>query len=686
MRSKNVLVSGNGRGHNTQYSSLRSKFVVMDPNRLHEDKNLRQMSISARVIFNMSFKLLLHDVSEQLDSKDLQDMIFLCGNDLTVIEREKITTPLELFTRMQKKVLIKEDDLFYLKCLLHSINRIDLLMEKLKTTDKELEDIRQETKSANHTFAYRYHLYTIAENLTEVEQVKFLLDQKNGKLEKAENMMQIFLEMEKARILSEDNLGTLKCILGTIKRMDILQKVQEFEDSREKAVASDLEKMSLEDVILGNYLGYLESCYVTDSMEPTSDNCLSITQSHATKATTPNPGTQFRQRISQLLHPSSDGQGLRGQLEAGSIGVSHQRVPSDLDCRDTLRVSTVLFDRLHTVPSLTPPHLCDYDNPLVGLATMVPVPYGKVHILPQASSSLPGLDSGPMKVVGRDANVSKEAVHPIQEVSMIEKHLDTYELKRDPHGWCVIINNLNFAKARSKKQLLKDRDGTVKDAEAIRNVFKARNYIIEEHCDLTGEEMLQIMEKYGNENHNEKDSFVCFILSHGELGIIYGTDGETVPIKTLKDFLNGQHCKSLVGKPKIFFIQACQGEVSQNPVPYEEDCNYNNHTDDSKTSHLPVHSDFLTAYATVEDYTSLRNTLLGSVYIQHLCKALQDPQFYNAELQKILTDLNNKVSGEDYYVTENSQRQCVKQMPSFKSELRKILILPLPAQTAQSSQ
>lgn len=56
------------------------------------------------------------------------------------------------------------------------------------------------------------------------------------------------------------------------------------------------------------------------------------------------------------------------------------------------------------------------------------------------------------------------------------------------------------------------------------------------------------------EDHSESSCFACILLSHGEEGMIYGTDG-AMPIKTMTSMFRGDMCKSLVGKPKLFFIQ-----------------------------------------------------------------------------------------------------------------------------------
>jgi Caspase domain len=60
-------------------------------------------------------------------------------------------------------------------------------------------------------------------------------------------------------------------------------------------------------------------------------------------------------------------------------------------------------------------------------------------------------------------------------------------------------------------------------------------------------------------DHVDADCFVLFILSHGENGQICGTDGQRVSIEDVKTYFDGEHCRALLTKPKLFFIQTCQG-------------------------------------------------------------------------------------------------------------------------------
>lgn len=57
------------------------------------------------------------------------------------------------------------------------------------------------------------------------------------------------------------------------------------------------------------------------------------------------------------------------------------------------------------------------------------------------------------------------------------------------------------------------------------------------------------------QNHGDADCFVCVLMSHGDRDGIYGTDNKPLRIKDITSLFKGDKCESLVGKPKLFFIQ-----------------------------------------------------------------------------------------------------------------------------------
>nr|KAG5702555.1 hypothetical protein BaRGS_003715 [Batillaria attramentaria] len=74
--------------------------------------------------------------------------------------------------------------------------------------------------------------------------------------------------------------------------------------------------------------------------------------------------------------------------------------------------------------------------------------------------------------------------------------------------------------------------------------------------------MRSIIQKMLSIDHTIYDCFACAILSHGTRGAVLGTDGEELELDRLIDYLTHNRNTSLVEKPKLFFIQACQGTLN----------------------------------------------------------------------------------------------------------------------------
>ncbi|XP_043934182.1 caspase-8-like isoform X2 [Protopterus annectens] len=208
---------------------------------------------------------------------------------------------------------------------------------------------------------------------------------------------------------------------------------------------------------------------------------------------------------------------------------------------------------------------------------------------------------------------------PVMEVG--ENQMDAvYRMRSRPLGYCIIINNRNF------HDETKIRRGAEADLVSLQKVFKKLHFTVECHNDLTADKIRMAVKSYQNDIHKRRDCFICCILSHGDKGTVYGVDGKRVPIRDITSCFTGQQCPSLIGKPKIFFIQACQGEKTQYGVPLETDFL---DVDLVETDAAPVidsvaeWADFLIGMSTMEDYESFRHRSKGSLYIQALCMNLE---------------------------------------------------------------
>ncbi|PSN35841.1 Caspase-1 [Blattella germanica] len=211
-------------------------------------------------------------------------------------------------------------------------------------------------------------------------------------------------------------------------------------------------------------------------------------------------------------------------------------------------------------------------------------------------------------------------------------------------------------------------------------------------------------------DHSDCDCFVLAVLSHGEMGILYSKDSPYKPDSLWSPF-TADKCPTLAGKPKLFFLQACQGdkldggitlrrtEVDGGEMAYKIPVHADfliaystvpdligfracqgdkldggitlrrTEVDGGEMAYkIPVHADFLIAYSTVPGYYSWRNTTNGSWFMQALCCELQDKGFTTDILtlltfviQRVALDFESNTPG-NYIMHQQKQIPCVTTM------------------------
>ncbi|EOB05062.1 Caspase-8, partial [Anas platyrhynchos] len=258
----------------------------------------------------------------------------------------------------------------------------------------------------------------------------------------------------------------------------------------------------------------------------------------------------------------------------------------------------------------------------------------------------------------------KSSCHGKKNISLFLQLMESYKMENNPHGYCVILNNHKF------KNPCENREGTIEDGNALKRVFEWLQFETVEHMDLEAKKIYETVKEYSKKNHSNMDCFVCFILSHGEKDKIKGTDDEFVNIKDLLTCFSGSNCPSLAGKPKLFFIQACQGSVGHPAVTVQEDCSGHLEMDAVPLPSIPDQADVLVGMATVEDFECYRCIRTGSVYIQCLCDKMELLCPLRKDIVTILTEVNKEVGKK---VLNGS-----KQMPKITSTLRKQFIFQIP--------
>ncbi|XP_021411054.2 caspase-10 [Lonchura striata] len=257
------------------------------------------------------------------------------------------------------------------------------------------------------------------------------------------------------------------------------------------------------------------------------------------------------------------------------------------------------------------------------------------------------------------------------------ERLRSYKMDGPHRGFCLIINNVNFGSSQ--------RMGSYKDAEQLERVFTWLGLDVRTRTNLTSGEIINLMKTWQHEqDHKDRNCFICCILSHGKSGAIFGTDYRPVSIRMLMSHFTAKQCPQLAAKPKLFFIQACQGDKIQDPVYVYSD----GPTPDlssmqervSLSESIPEEADFLLGMATVDGCVSFRHVQEGSWYIQALCSKLQLLVPRGEDILSILTQVNEDVARRESPSGEK------KQMPQPAYTLRRKFIFPIPMSPPPSEQ
>ncbi|XP_056351686.1 caspase-10 [Oenanthe melanoleuca] len=269
---------------------------------------------------------------------------------------------------------------------------------------------------------------------------------------------------------------------------------------------------------------------------------------------------------------------------------------------------------------------------------------------------------------------------PHGEFSNVEnesKTMTSYKMDGPHRGFCLIINNVDFNSCQRK--------GSCKDADELERVFTWLGLDVKIYTNLTSGDIINLMETWQNvQDHKDRNCFICCILSHGSSGAIYGTDHKLVSIRVLMSHFTAKRCPQLAAKPKLFFIQACQGNNVQRPVfvdtdgPVPDSSAVQERTSSSES--IPEEADFLLGLATVDGCVSFRHIEEGAWYIQSLCSKLQLLVPRGEDILSILTQVNEDVA------RRVSPSGTKKQMPQPAYTLRKKIIFPIPMDPPPSEQ
>ncbi|CAG5928574.1 unnamed protein product [Menidia menidia] len=249
---------------------------------------------------------------------------------------------------------------------------------------------------------------------------------------------------------------------------------------------------------------------------------------------------------------------------------------------------------------------------------------------------------------------------------------EEYKMGNKRRGLALIFNQERFF----WRLALPERRGTTADRLNLEKRLQALNFEVRSYDNYKQVEVLDKICEAAEDDHSDADCFLLVFLSHGENDHVYTYDGK-INLQDITSMFKGDKCKSLVGKPKIFIVQACRGDKHDEPVTacdaVDNDLKVNEVVVDASAVYtLPSGADFIMCYSVAEGYYSHRETINGSWYIQDLCEMLKK-YGDSLEFTELLTLVNRKVSMRSVGNCNDRSAIGKKQVPCFASMLTKKL-------------
>jgi len=216
-----------------------------------------------------------------------------------------------------------------------------------------------------------------------------------------------------------------------------------------------------------------------------------------------------------------------------------------------------------------------------------------------------------------------------------------------------------------------DRYGTEQDVIALTKTFKdfgCSNDRVKVERNVPDAEGFKRVIRDFKKELGQPDFVIVCILSHGRLNRntnreeIIGTQGEGIPREDLQAMItDAKQCPELIGKPKIFLIQACRGQRDNDVMATRVEHSQTQLKSDGETMPLKPsmgilrESWYVEAYSTPKNYVAFRNPIKGSPFIQAFCQTMKD---YGDcfSLDKIFKK-----------ITSDLQRQNPPQSPEYRS-------------------
>ncbi|XP_076639993.1 caspase-1-like isoform X1 [Colletes latitarsis] len=241
---------------------------------------------------------------------------------------------------------------------------------------------------------------------------------------------------------------------------------------------------------------------------------------------------------------------------------------------------------------------------------------------------------------------------------------EVYKMNHKRRGLAIIFNHVNFTK-------MAPRTGSNKDCANLEDTLTRLGFNVKTYLDPSIKQISAILKQAAEDDHRDADCLIVAAMSHGESGYLFTSD-DTYLVEMLWDSFTADKCTTLIGKPKLFFIQACRGAQLDGGATIMHE------TDSGAAYSIPSYADIMVAYSTYDGFFSWRNPDSGSWFIQALCAELNEHGL-TRDLLTMMTFVNRRVAVEfESYVPQDKRMHKKKQIPSIVSMLTRLVYFGKP--------
>ncbi|XP_070570552.1 caspase-8-like isoform X2 [Ptychodera flava] len=668
---------------------------------------------------DLSYRKVLKSVDENLMARDLNSLKFLCRDFIPAGKLESARKARDVFQELEfKGYLGPGDKLYFLAELLVRIHRVDLIKKLGLGRPRDVQvKLNREGRPGPQFSKFRLLLLTVCDNLTsdDLDTIKFYCQPfiSKGNMDDMNDAPSLLSYLEHSARIGDDDVDFLVEMLDSLDNEELCRKVKSYQasisSSSSEAETKLLEPMQPQHRMVPSGRGIHDipmRCPPPAYSEtpPLLPPAAFTTGRFPNNYTVVQPSTGYLPQQFQQQHryigvtPAVPDARISTPIGGRTMGQATVEEPPNEVVTPQSHTPQQPLENMpshqseNEVAAMEPvsgqpqqPH----ENLAVAEPSAIQVqgrrndlrqPQGEGDSMPlteQSGQEKPP-DHGSLPLQQPEENMSQDefeehrrAVMARMERLYIEQEkieMPSYRMSTSPLGLCIIINNENFYVNRDDplSRRLDNRTGTAVDRDNLFYVFRKLDFDLEVKNDLTAFGMIRWLQDIGRQTHSHYSCFVCCILSHGSKGSVYGADGVPVDVADLTRCVKGSVCPTLNGKPKLFFMQACQGRTAQRGATQLETDSENEQPADT----IPNEADFLLGYATVPGFVSYRSKSQGSWYITKLVECI-DTYHDRYDLLSIMVKVNEEVSK----AIAKTQEGARKQVPAPLVTLRKKVFL-----------